>query len=136
MIPCNGNYQPPNVDWLICQIKQALSEFEGVKVTLQEIEDYIKNLDTDLTEKINETVDKAVQEALNDDAFLNENLIPKLEDWIIENMTDIVGETIKQVYFGLSDDGYFVAYIPSSWEDITFSTCVTEDCYGRLILQY
>lgn len=42
--------------------------------------------------------------------------------WMSENAADLVGEIIKNVFFGLTDTGYFVAFIPESWEDIIFNT--------------
>ena len=45
---------------------------------------------------------------------------------------------VKQVFFGLNQEGYFVAYIPQSWSDIIFDTGwnFNEDTYGRLILRW
>lgn len=65
-----------------------------------------------------------------------------LINWIRENASDIIGEIIKNVFFGLTDDGYFVAYIPESWSDIVFNTTGLDitisgvDDYGRLVLSY
>lgn len=62
--------------------------------------------------------------------------------WLQENAADIIGRMIKNVYFGLTDSGYFTAYIPDSWRDITFKTSgydliiPLEPEYGHLILQY
>lgn len=58
--------------------------------------------------------------------------------WIQENFGDIVSAGIKQVYFGLTDDGYFCAYIPDSWDEITFDTGAVygRSDYGRLILKF
>ena len=52
--------------------------------------------------------------------------------------TDFFKEVVKQVYFGLTDDGHFVAYIPESWDDIIFDTGFDydSDTYGRLILRW
>ena len=62
----------------------------------------------------------------------------QLSAWIKENMQGIIEEAIKMVHFGLTDDGYFVAYIPDAWSDIVFDTGAIfgEYEYGRLILQY
>lgn len=53
-----------------------------------------------------------------------------------------ISDAIKMVFFGLTDTGYFVAYIPESWEDITFNTTeydidvpIMQD-YGHLVLSY
>lgn len=61
-----------------------------------------------------------------------------IERWINQNMERLISLSIKQVYFGLTLDGYFVAYIPDSWDDIIFDTGANygEDTYGRLILRW
>lgn len=64
----------------------------------------------------------------------------QLNAWIDAHMADIISRYVKQVFFGLTLDGYFVAYIPegSAWEDIIFDTgaVYADDKYGRLILNY
>lgn len=62
-------------------------------------------------------------------------------EWMKLNALDLVGELVKMVIFNITDDGYFVAYIPESWGDIIFSTSGLDDFipgieYGRLILSY
>ena len=61
-----------------------------------------------------------------------------LEAWINEHMPEIIRQAIKMVFFGLTDDGYFCAYIPDSWNDIMFDTGMVYGAYdyGRLILRY
>ena len=54
----------------------------------------------------------------------------------------IVANAIKNVFFGLTDSGYFTAYIPDSWDDITFWTTgydidvSSQPEYGHLVLGY
>lgn len=54
----------------------------------------------------------------------------------------IIQNAIKNVWFGITDAGYFVAYVPESWSDITFRTTgydyVTElmPYFGHLVLIY
>lgn len=67
-----------------------------------------------------------------------------VQDWIdnfdTSFMEEIIAQYIKMVFFGLTDDGYFVAYIPDSWDEIQFSTSQYDDFttlepeYGHLIL--
>lgn len=61
--------------------------------------------------------------------------------WMQDNAIDLVGELVHMVFFGLTDDGYFVAYIPEGWDDIQFGTSGLDTIisgveYGRLILSY
>lgn len=62
----------------------------------------------------------------------------QLEKWIDDNLALIMQMLIKQVYFGLTSDGYFCAYVPDSWSDIIFDTGMIygQPDYGRLILRY
>ena len=57
-------------------------------------------------------------------------ILEKTEKWLAENMEDILTEAVELVWFGLTDDGYFMAVIPDGWKDVTFDT--TE--YGQLML--
>lgn len=69
-----------------------------------------------------------------------------VQEWINNYNTveieKIIAEAIKMVFFGLTDSGYFVAYIPDSWEDITFNTTQydypdpTNVGFGHLVLSY
>lgn len=64
--------------------------------------------------------------------------LDKIEEWINENMERLFAEAAKMVFFGLTLDGHFVAYIPESWSDIDFDTGMVYGSpeYGRLILRY
>ena len=55
------------------------------------------------------------------------SIIAAFEKWMRENALDLVGELVKMVFFGITDDGYFVAYIPESWDDIIFGTTGLDD---------
>ena len=57
-------------------------------------------------------------------------ILNKTEKWLSENMKGILTQAIKIVWFGLTDDGYFMAVIPENWDSINFDT--TEN--GELIL--
>lgn len=73
-----------------------------------------------------------------------------VKEWIDnfdDNAREIMEEIIKNyivtmVFFGITEDGYFVAYIPDSWDDITFRTTELdiflpiEPDYGHLVLVY
>ena len=62
----------------------------------------------------------------------------QIEAWIQANIERLISEAIKMVFFGLTEDGYFCAYIPKSWAGIIFDTGAVygEDDYGCLILEY
>ena len=58
--------------------------------------------------------------------------------WIQDNFASLISAGIKQVYFGLTYDGYFCAYVPDSWSEISFDTGAVygRSDYGRLILKF
>lgn len=67
-----------------------------------------------------------------------------VQEWIdnfdTSFMEEIIDQYVKMVFFGLTEDGHFVAYIPDSWDEIVFSTSQYDDFtsiepdYGHLIL--
>ena len=68
-------------------------------------------------------------------------LYDQLYQWSVENSASIFESLAKMVFFGITDEGYFVAYIPESWEDIIFGTSGLDTTivgldYGHLILSY
>ena len=62
-----------------------------------------------------------------------------LHDWVVQNSASIIESLTKMVFFGLTDTGYFVAYIPDTWNDIIFNTSGYDENllsidFGHLIL--
>lgn len=60
----------------------------------------------------------------------------------LAQLTGIIENAIKNVWFGLTQDGYFVAYVPESWNDVQFATTgldivvPTVPEYGHLVVRY
>lgn len=58
-----------------------------------------------------------------------------IQQWIAENLA-------KMIFVEINDAGYFVVYIPESWQDITFNTSGWDIVlnpprdYGHLVLSY
>lgn len=61
-----------------------------------------------------------------------------LSEWILQNAGELLTKYIKLVFFGLTSDGYFCAWIPENWSEITFDTVAdySDPLYGRLVLLY
>lgn len=57
--------------------------------------------------------------------------------WLDANLAGIITRATKMLWFGLTQDGHFCAYVPDSWSDITFDTGAVygRSDYGRLILK-
>lgn len=62
----------------------------------------------------------------------------QIEKWIEDHAALLFTKLAKMVFFGLTMDGHFVAYIPDGWEDIVFDTGMVygRSDYGRLILKF
>lgn len=69
------------------------------------------------------------------------SLVTAFNKWAAENMPDLLHDAVLSVWFGLTDDGYFVAYIPTSWAEIIFNTTgldifIPDEDYGHLVLSF
>lgn len=64
--------------------------------------------------------------------------IDALANWIDKNLQEMVARIVKYIWFGLTDDGHFAAYVPDSWDFIRFDTGIVtdSDTYGHLLLYY
>lgn len=116
-----------DLGWLIKQVgsdKEALAALEAWK---ESAEGSIAEL----------------QKLLDDIAAGNfpEEISNAIKNWITANFYDIVGDMAKTVWFGLTEAGYFVAYVPESWNEVAFKTTgydyITElqPEFGHLVLQ-
>lgn len=86
-----------------------------------------------------EEVERLKRELQNlKDGGLLKYYIDQIYEWIQTHMRDLMSAAVRQVYFGLNDDGYFVAYVPDSWREITFDTGTVygRTDYGRLVLRF
>lgn len=106
--------------------------------TLDEFKDAVKHWieDTQPTiDELNQLLDTI------ESGNLPEGMQEGIRRWLETNALDLIGELVKIVFFGLTDDGYFVAFIPDSWSDITFGTTgydliIPGYEYGHLVLTY
>jgi hypothetical protein len=56
--------------------------------------------------------------------------------YIKELVEEYLHESVKDVVFGLSSEGYFMALIPSKFDEIEFGTIQSGELYGHLVLAY
>ncbi len=116
----------------------AEQRIECICETLRNLECYAQELGVQVNLDI-DTINDVLRrlEELEDGKWFD-LYADELREWINENMVSIISDAIKMVWFGLTDTGYFVAYIPESWDDITFDTGMQygKFDYGRLILRY
>ena len=123
-------YTDPNLyndDWLLKRMKELLTQ-------LDELEEW-KQLWQAEYEEFKELVEQI--EAGN----FPESIRDAFAKWMSENAINLVGELVKMVYFGITNDGYFVAYIPDGWDDIIFNTTgyditIAGEEFGHLTLSF
>ena len=94
---------------------------------------------------INELI--AQDKIIGNDLTDIKNDINTIQKWIDDFDTSYAEKIIADyiatmVFFGLTDSGYFVAYIPENWKSIQFNTTgvyidvAIQPEYGHLVLSY
>ena len=93
---------------------------------------------------INELIESDKQIIDNVDALQNE--LNTIQEWIDNfdygNIEKVISNYLATMIFvEISDSGYFIYYIPESWDDITFNTTgfdinISDYDYGHLVLSY
>ena len=110
--------------------------------TVKEVYETVKNLEDWQAQHISEYEEL---KKLYDDIMKGnfpDSIKTAFYNWMSNNAIDLVGSLVKSVFFGLTDSGYFIAYIPESWKDIIFNTTGLDietalmPEYGHLILSY
>lgn len=115
-----------DLGWLIKNVKNS---DEAIKA----LEDWKAVADITITE-LRDLLDALAS------GTVPEEVATAITKWLSINAKDIVGAMIKNVWFGLTMSGYFVAYIPDSWNDIIFKTTGydfftdLQENYGHLVL--
>lgn len=118
--PYTRNYDA-DLGWLIRKVKKLLDCCSTAEEQLSELMKFMNDIE-------------------NGD--FPESVVSAFKRWMNDNLLNIVGDLAKQVFFGLTTDGYFVAYIPESWDDIKFNTTEYDmripgfDRFGHLVLSY
>lgn len=120
----NVKSQEERIKWLACNIKKLIEFVDMLASGLNATDDELEKLYSEF---------EKFKESGFDDYYA-----AQIEQWIKDNLGYLFSTFAKQVYFGLTDDGYFCAYIPESWDDITFDTGAVfgQFDYGRLILRF
>lgn len=127
-----GDHYQYDLYWLVNQLKQALSNTETLRQHDIKQDTRLDGLDA-LTEQLKYATCH-LYEKLKAGDFTKDTFI----EWVNTNMTDIIYQMVRFVFFGLDDDGHFVAYIPASWEFLHFDTLLdpNKPGYGHLVVYY
>lgn len=114
--------------------------------------EYINNIITNQNDMADEIKDMGmdISTLQNDVAYLQGELekikngeymdvyIEALQKWIDNNLYQLINRTVKYVFFGLTDDGHFCAYIPEKWNFLEFNTILdySNPLYGHLVMRW
>ena len=147
LINCN-NGLPQCITPLPMDASGKMSDYEflcwvqnNLNVISQNLETLKQNVDdntNDIAQLQNQVQSlNTLLEAIKNGEYVDLYL-DSLIKYIDNNLQKLVGRISYFVYFGLTDDGYFVAYIPPNWEFIQFTTDMNcnSQTYGHLILTY
>lgn len=125
----------PKLYWNVYSQEQRIKELCMNYGKCEQYLDFIAKLTNDWNAEYTDEVQQKLDEF---EALLEFGSESVINNWIASNLEYIFTNVAKQVYFGLNEQGYFVAYIPDSWDDIVFDTGAVYgiDTYGRLILRW
>lgn len=115
--------QEQRIKNICCELKKLVEYVESMQVFSNETADAVRELQV-LFEKFQASGFEDYYET-------------QIKAWIESNLPWLWKTFASQVYFGLTSDGHFVAYVPESWADIQFDTGAVygTEPYGRLILR-
>lgn len=125
------NFHEINLDYILRVTKYAKETADSMNKWKAEHEQEYKEL-LQHVEAIQDWIDNL------ENGEIPEALIAGLADWLNANMESLIGKSIKFVWFGLTEDGYFAAYIPEKWRELTFDTVMdfNNEYYGHLLICY
>lgn len=120
------NFHDLNLDWILKHMREVVELVKSLNDTVGGLQTTVNQLESWYQSVISGNLDDAT--------------IAAIENWCENNLNRLLKIAVKNVWFGLTNTGYFCAYIPESWSDIVFNTTgyditvplVPE--YGHLVL--
>lgn len=118
--------------WMVSQIQSLTALVQGIAKGQESQGGNITALNSAMSDLA--AAQKCINDRLNDGDFEN----GKFREWADKNLPAMVCEMVRFVWFGLTPDGHFCAYVPANWGWLTFNTGtdITEPEYGHLIITY
>lgn len=106
------------------EIIDTLQVLPGMQEAIKELQEDVANIMEEL-----EKVKNGNYVSLYLDSIIN---------YINNNLKEFVGDIVKFVVFGLSQDGHFVAMIPDTWDFIHWDTIMdyNSPLYGHLVMRW
>lgn len=122
------NFHEINLDWILKNMKKLVEEVNKLDEWVEQNQGQYNDL-IDIVNSLQEQI-----QAIENGNFPPE-MINAISVWLLNNIGTILATII---WFGVSENGYLIAYIPESWSDILFVTPMNydQDDYGRLCLYY
>ena len=120
------NFSDYNLDWIIKMVNELLPRVESLEGWKAEHELEYDEL-------------KAFCDAIESGNF-PDAMMRSFYDWCRRNVPKILSWAVRSVFFGLTDDGHFFAWIPDGWDEIVFNTTEYDISlplcpeYGHLVL--
>lgn len=127
-----GDHYQYDLYWLVNQLKQALTNTETLRLHDIGQDTRLDGLDV-LTAQLKDATDQLFAKLKAGD-FTKDTFV----EWVNTNMTGIIYQMVRFVFFGLDDNGHFVAYVPASWEFLHLDTLLDPDKpgFGHLVVYY
>lgn len=118
--------------WMVSQIQSLTALVQGIAKGQESQGGNITALNSATADLA--AAQKCINDRLNAGDFEN----GKFLEWADKNLPSMVTEMVRFVWFGLTPDGHFCAYVPANWGWLTFNTGtdITEPEYGHLIITY
>ena len=128
-----------NEDELTQFIKNLQGDMDGLKSQWDTFQKDTTDSQEEFEIQINDSL--AQMQQVIDDIESGKNIdlyINYIKAYVDQNLQEMVAGIVKYVVFGLSADGHFVAYIPTSWNFLHFSTIVdpNSELYNHLVLMW
>lgn len=114
------------------RVKYLCMLYDKLMAYLDALKDNV-NVDSEAIKELQDAFQKFMESGFDD------YYAQQVAQWIAENLQKIIDAmTVSTVYFGLTDDGYFTAFIPISWKLVQFDTIMdySNPYYGHLVLFY
>lgn len=118
--------------WMVSQIQSLTALVQGIAKGQESQGGNITALNSAMADLAE--AQERIDHRLNAGDFEN----GKFLEWADKNLPSMVCEMVRFVWFGLTPDGHFCAYVPANWGWLTFNTGtdITEPEYGHLIITY
>lgn len=119
------NFQDLNLNYLLKMVKELKAAFDKLSGNIPDIENRLKVLED--------------FQAAIESGDLSNGMKQAIFTWCEQNYNEVFSKYIRLVYFGLTDDGHFCAFIPENWQEIEFKTSgydieLPDTPYGHLVL--